>query len=117
MYIYDEMLLEMMLSTNVKDRQLHCKILTTIDTPALKSLIKYIHYNRYLIGFLPTLYQLMHSNSNLCYINDLYVKLNEYIIREYSNFKYDEIMLETFYKYFCDIKEILKDYIQIEYKN
>jgi len=113
MYIYDEMLLEMMLSTNVKDK----KLLTTIDTPALKSLIKYIHYNRYLIGFLPTLYQLMHSNSNLCYINDLYVKLNEYIIREYSNFKYDEIMLETFYNYFCDIKEILKDHIEIEYKN
>jgi hypothetical protein len=106
-----DMILEIMLSVvNSGPGNENLIHLTNITDPIFEKLIKYLEENDN--SFLPFLLPLLTNNSS---IKDIYNKYREHIITK--TVRLSEMGVGEYYSKFCDVKNMLKDYININYKN
>ena len=102
-----DMILEIMLS--VVNPGPENEGITHITDPIFEKLIKYFEEND--DSFLPVLLPLLTSNAS---IKDIYNKYRQSII---TIIQRDRSYISEYYSKFCDVKNMLKDYININYKN
>ncbi len=103
-----DMILEIMLSVVNSDPG--SEGITNITDPIFEKLIKYLEENDN--SFLPILIPLLSRHVSM---KDVYNKYREHIVTKIV--RLSEMGVGEYYSKFCDVKNMLKDYININYKN